>query len=34
MNIFKEMKDVENRLLKLTKREFRTFKQEMKDEKG
>ena len=34
MNIFKEMKELENRLLRLTKREFNTFKQEMKDEKG
>ena len=34
VNIFKEMKEIEGRLLKLTKREFRTLKQEMKDEKG
>jgi hypothetical protein len=34
MNIFKEMKELENRLLKLTRREFKTFKKEWKDEKG
>jgi len=34
VNIFKEMKVIEGRLLKLTKREFRTLKQEMRDEKG
>jgi hypothetical protein len=34
MNIFKEMNDMENRLIKLTKRELKAFKQEMKDEKG
>ena len=34
MTSFQKIKDIENRLLKLTKREFRTFKQEMKDEKG
>ena len=33
-NVFKEMKELEGRLLKLTKREFKTFKQEMKDENG
>jgi len=32
--IFKNMKDIEGRLLKLTKREFKTLKKEMKDEKG
>ena len=32
--IFKNMKDIEDRLLKLTKREFKTLKKEMKDEKG
>lgn len=34
MNIFKEMKDIEDKLLKLTKREFKTFKKEWRDEKG
>jgi hypothetical protein len=33
-NVFKEMKELEGRLLKLTKSEFKTFKQEMKDEKA
>ena len=32
--IFKNMKNIEGRLLKLTKREFKTLKKEMKDEKG
>jgi hypothetical protein len=34
MNIFKEMKDIEDKLLKLTKREFKTFKKEWRDESG
>jgi len=34
MTTFEKMKDIEDRLLKLTKREFRTLKKEMKDEKG
>jgi len=34
MNIFKEMKDIEDKLLKLTKREFKTFKKERRDESG
>ena len=34
MNIFKEMKDIEDKLLKLTKREFKTFKKEWRNEKG
>jgi hypothetical protein len=33
-NIFKKMKELENRLLKLTRREFKTFKKEWRDEKG
>ena len=32
--ILKKMKDIEDRLFKLTKREFKTLKKEMKDEKG
>jgi len=32
--IFKNMKNIEDRLLKLTKREFKTLKKEMNDEKG
>lgn len=32
--ILKQMKDVEDRLFKLTKREFKTLKKEMKDEKS
>jgi hypothetical protein len=34
MITFKEMNELENLLLKLTKREFRAVKQEIKDEKG
>lgn len=34
MNIFKEMKGIEDQLLKLTKREFKTFKKEWRDERG
>lgn len=34
MNVFKEMKELEDQLLKLTKREFKTFKKEWKDERG
>jgi hypothetical protein len=33
MNIFKEMKEIEDKLLKLTKREFKTFKKEWRDER-
>ncbi len=33
MNIFKEIKSMEDRLLKLTKMEFRTLKKEAKEEK-
>jgi len=32
--IFQKMKDIEDRLFKLTKREFKTLKKEMNDEKG
>ena len=34
VTIFKNIKDMEDRLLKLTRREFKTLKKEMKDEKG
>jgi hypothetical protein len=34
MTIFKNMKDIEDRLFKLTKKEFKTLKKEMNDEKG
>jgi hypothetical protein len=34
VNILEEMKSLENRLLKLTKMEFRTLKKEAKEEKA
>lgn len=34
LSIFKQMREIENRLLKLTEMEFRTLKKEWKDEKG